>query len=666
VAATAVIAALVLLPGAGAALAFGAPGSVSIESRIALAFGLGYTLVAGTATLLALVHLLVLPAFVLGVVLVAALAWILALRRAPPRRHASALAAQAREEPYVLAAGLAVLLAIAATRPLSPVETSLAVRSSWRYWADGLELAAAGHVPAETSQWGLEIPTTVSKVALNAFEGGVSFLLGADPLAPMHGILVVTTVGLAAALLALGRELGLSVFAPLVPALVVLTSSKLPLSHAIASDVPYYKAENLGRMVAFAALVAGIHAVRSRSRAGALVTGGVFAVAGLTHLVPALVAGTILLLYGAASIILARGGLRSVLGTGAVVAAVSATGYVVVIGSSGGDLGFQRVTGEGSSSIPASGEDPSLSFLNGEVTPKLARDGHFLISPRTLVGRYWAQTSSRMSGVGPALLGVAVLALASVFMVVAMRALFPLVLIAWGLVTVILAVAVLFSFLYDTVVPGGWGARRLYSYSGLVPALLVPGLLEALTSVWVGRRRLVVAALSLLAGLAGVVAALDRFPRDRPPASAQRGLAAIDRVAESVPCDARILANAFTAGTWEALSGRPAVSEGHAPYLRGDVLHRVLPVVIGASEFFADPVAHRSFLVQHGVEYVVVVQPGVRVGDGKPRRAHPDDARTIAMLPGLEPIKRDRRVSIFSVPPHGERPVDRQPERCPL
>ena len=146
---------------------------MSIE-RLALAFGLGYALVACVATALALAHALSRPAFIGCVVLVTAVVWALAFVRVSPRAHASALREQASEELFALLAGLALLLAVAVTRPFYPAELNLSIAAPWRYWADGLEVAAAGSVPSETGQWGTEIPTTVSKVIFNAFEGGVS------------------------------------------------------------------------------------------------------------------------------------------------------------------------------------------------------------------------------------------------------------------------------------------------------------------------------------------------------------------------------------------------------------------------------------------------------------------------------------------------------------
>jgi hypothetical protein len=659
-----VVSALVLVPGIGASLAFAPPGAVLIETRIALVFGLGYALVAGTATLLALVHAFELWVFVLVVVLVTVAVWIVALRRASPREHLTAFRSQAREAPFVLAAGLALLLAVALTRPLWPAASSLSIRSSWRYWADALEVAAAGHIPAQTQQWGTEFPTTVSKAVLNSFGGGVSLLLGPNPFPAMQAILVLTAVGLVAAVLALGRELGLGVFAPLVPAIAVLTPAALPVSEEIANNLRNYTAESMGRMAAFSVLLAGIYAVRTDGRKSAVIAGLAFAAAGLTHLIPTLIAGLILLLYGLASVLVKRSLFKSFLVTGAIMAAVFGVTYVAVIGTSGGDLGFQRATGASESSLPPD-IDPTASFGRGKLVAKEPQDSGFLLSPGELVRRYGEETFDRALATRYTVLALAALALASVVMVLAMRSLFPLAFIAWGLGATLLAVAALFSYRFDTLVPGDWGARRLYHYAGLIPALVVPGLLEALTRPLIRRRAVVAAGLAVFCGVLAVAAAIDRIPNRSLP-YAKAGLAAIDRVAETVPCDARMLSNARTAGAWEATTGRRAVTEGHAVFLRPEVMDRILPVLIGANEFFSDPAANRSFLEEQRIEYLVVVEPHVWVGTTGPRTPHKGDADAIAALPGVEPIVRDRNVSIFKVGSNGGATATAIPRRCPL
>jgi hypothetical protein len=663
-AAIVVVAALLLAPGVGAALAFAPPDAISIEGRIALAFGLGYGLVAGVAVLLALAHLFTKPAFIAVIVLATAGVWALALRRASARAHASALRAQAREAPLSLVTGLALLPVVGVVWSFHQPATNLAHRPAWRYWADGLEIASAGHVPAQTAQWGTEIPTTVSKVVLNAFEGGVSFLLGADPLPALGGIVVVTAVGLVAALLALGRELGLGVLAPLVPALVAFAPQSLPVSHEISNHLTWYSAEGVGRMVAFAALMAGIYAVRARAGpALALVTGLLLAVAGLTHGVPALVAGLMLAFYGLAAVLMGRRGLRPVLVGGAVVVAAAAASYVGVLGLSGGDLGFQRAGGASFAGFPPD-VDPTRSFTRGQVVRRAPREGHFLIRPRALVKRYAADVIGRSGSAQRGLVALAALAVLTVVLVLRAPSFLPLATVTWGLAALTLLIALFFSFRYRTQVPGDFGPRRMYGYAVLLPGLLVPAFLAALVKPFARGSRIAVPVLALVAGGLALVAVLDRTPNHRVPERAAAGLAVIDRVEEVVPCDARMLANWRTAGTWEATTGRRAVTEGMAPFLRPRVMEHVLPVLIGANTFFDDPQANRGFLTRERVQYLVVVKPGVWIGTHSGRVPTEKDAEAVASVPGVHAIVRDRRVSIFRVGSTNVAPA--RTHRCPL
>jgi hypothetical protein len=665
-AAIVVVTALLLVPGVGAALAFAGPGTLSIESRLALAFGLGYALVAGVATLLALGRVFSLPTFVAGVVLATAGVWVAALRRASPRAHAEALVAQAREAPVALGAGLAVILAVAVTRPLYPAEISLGVRSAWRYWADGLEVAAAGQVPAHTQQWGMEIPTTVSKAGFNAFQGGVSFLLGPQPLPAMYGILFVSAVGLVAALLGLGRELGFGIFAPLVPALTVLVPGRLPLSHEMAKDLKWYTAEDVGRMAAFSALVAAMYVVRAeRNRVLPVVTGAALALAALTHLVPALVVDVLLVFYALSTIVRDRPRLRQAVVRAGGIAAVFVVCYGGALALSGGDVGFQRATGEEFTGIPA-GVDATRSFARGELTPRREQDGPFLVSPRNLLARYGEQTVDRPGWAWLGLVGVGALGVASVVMVLLARRFLTAAAMAWGLFATTMLVALFFSWRYDTTVPGDWGARRLYDYGVLVPALLVPALLAAISRPWIRGRRTTAAVLAILVGLIGVGAAVNRVPGDRNLGRGKAGLKVIEQVADVVPCGSRMLSNARTAGTWEATTGRRAVTEGMAPFLRPQVMGRVLPVLTGANEFFAHPRANQEFLKEQRVEYLVVVKPAVWIGTNGGRVPGERDAEHVASVPGVDLVHRDRRVAIFAVGSHNSREEDGQRGRCPL
>ena len=657
--------ALLLVPGAGAALAAAGPGSMSIESRLALAFGLGYALVAGIATALALANVLSRPAFVGCVVIATAVAWVLALRRASLRAHAAAVREQAREGPFALAAGLALLVGVAVTRPFYPVELNFALAAPWRYWADGLEVAAAGNVPAESGQWGTEIPTTVSKVAFNSFEGGVSFLLGSDPLDPMQGILAVTAVGLTAALLAVGRELGLRLLAPLVPALALFLPAWLPFSRAFAVDLNTYKAENVGRMVAFCALVAGI--VYIRGRAGptlAVLAGALLAVAGLTHLVPALVAGLMLTLYALVSLVVSRGQAKRVLvGAAAAVAAFGAL-YLGTLGLAGGDLGFQRATsGSSFTGLPAN-VDPTISFGRQKLVPGASERG-FYIEPRNLVERFATQSIPHEESVRFAALVLAALALATAFMALVERAFIPLAFVAWGVAGTLLAVGLFFSYRYGTQIPANFGPRRLFGYMILLPALVVPGSLEAVSRPLVRGNRVALAVLPLAAAVFAIGAAAARVP-DRSLPAADTGQSVMARVAGVVPCGARMLPNARTAGSWEAVTGRRSIIEGMAPYLRPEVMAHVLPLLVDSREFFRDPRANRDFLERERVEYVVFVQPGPWIGTAGGLIPTDGDLPALRALPELRSVLEDDQVSVFAVGDEASAEAGPQPPRCPL
>jgi hypothetical protein len=649
----------------GAALAVAGPGALGIESRLALAFGLGYALVAGIATLLALARALSQPAFIACLVVATVGVWALAFLRASPRAHASALRDQAREAPVTLAAGLALILAVALTRLFYRPELNLSLAAPWRYWADGLEVAAAGRVPAGSSQWGTEIPTTVSKVVFNSFEGGASFLLGADPLEPMQGILAVAAVGLTAALLAVGRELGLRLLAPLVPALALFLPAWLPFSRAFAVDLNAYKAENVGRMVAVCALVAGIAYVRGKGGPALAVVGGaLLAVAGLTHLVPALVAGLMLALYGLAAVVVNRSELRLVLvGAGATAAAFVVL-YLGVLGLAGGDLGFQRATGgSGFTGLPST-VDPTSSFARQRFVES-PPDRRFYIRPADLAERFATQTIRLEGSARLAALVLAALALATIAMVLLERSLLPLGIVAWGTAGTVLAVGLFFSYRYGTLIPANFGPRRLFGYMTLLPVLLVPGFLEAAAGPLARRQRLARVALPLAAGALAIAAAVAHVPERSLP-RAETGLSVLERVADVVPCDARMLPNARTAGSWEATIGRQSVIEGMAPYLRPEVMAHVLPLLVDAREFFRRPAANRDLLAREQVDYVVFVQPGPWMGTAGGLIPADGDLAAVESLPDLRPVYEDDELSVFAVGDEAEAQAAEVPRRCPL
>jgi hypothetical protein len=418
-------------------------------------------------------------------------------------------------------------------------------------------------------------------------------------------------------------------------------------------------------MVAFCGVLAGIHALRRpERRLPAVVTGVLLAVAALTHLVPALIAGVLLLFYGLAMLLREQPGLRRLLPVALVSGGVFALCYAGTLGLSGGDLGFQAAEGRSFAAFP-SDVDPTRSFSRGEIAPRIVKEHHFLVPPGSILGRYGAQAVGQRDHAAAGLAFLAVLAAATVGLVLAERRMIPLAAMAWGLLATILAVAFLFSFRYDTRIPADFGARRLSGYVVLVPALLIPAILRVLAGRLLRSRPATLAALSLLVGGFAILLVVARMPNDRSLAPAEAGLAVAKRVSEVVPCGSRMLANARTAGFWEATTGRRAVTEGHAPFLRPEVLARVLPVLVGANEFFNDPSAKRGFLERQRIEYLVIVKPGVWIGTHGEREPEAGDAEAVASLPGVRLVLRAPKVSIFAVGP-STREAQPPPARCPL
>ena len=154
-AAFAVVFAMVLLPGIGLARACAPPGQMLLETRVALAVGLGYAGAALVATLLTAAHAMRPVPFALGIALLTAAAWA-AGRPQFGQRAASPPSERLPPADRLLTGGsLAIVAAFTVAHlTVSPAENFGSV-SSFRYWADGLEIADAGRIPDHTIQWGV-------------------------------------------------------------------------------------------------------------------------------------------------------------------------------------------------------------------------------------------------------------------------------------------------------------------------------------------------------------------------------------------------------------------------------------------------------------------------------------------------------------------------------
>jgi hypothetical protein len=650
--------ALVAAPGVGAALAVFPPGRLTLPSGMAVALGFGYALAALAATALALAGHLGPTTFLAGVAVVAAAAWAAAVARHGLRPQLRALAAHTREEPVAIAVGLAALVLFAAVRyhrfsPLLAYDGA----SAWRYWADGLVIAHAGHVPAHTPGWGAEYPTTVSKLVLNAFDAGLSTRLA--PLPAMSALLWVSAVGGFATLWALARELGMRLAAPVLPVLVLAVPSWIPLNREMTHDLDIFTAEDLCRMASAGLLVAGIRAVRDGSRTAAAATGVGLAAVAATHLVPALLAGGLLAVYALAHGA-TEGSLRRGLTLVATAAGIAAVGWGGVLVASGGELGFQRVGGHGAAQGYPPAFDPARSFQFGrpEYVPKrAARTLYYSASDliRGYVASATGTTVHRPAGWRFALVAAA-LAGALALVALPRLGLAPVGAMALALAAVIATATFGFDARYATAVPADFGPHRLYDYDALPAALVAVAALELLARPLAGLRPAASSLVPAAAALFAAVAVWGMRPSQTTAtaATAQRLFAALRA---TVPCDARVLVDERTAGIFATLTGRRSIVEGMAPYLNPPVMHRVLPVLFGARRFFAHPAENAGYLRAQRVGAVVLLTDrDVEMGQSGGRLDRNADFAAVDALPQLHLLVRRRAFRIYAVGAPPRRP----------
>ena len=654
-----VVMAVVLVPGTGATFAAFRPGLFGVEATLALTFGLGYAVVALTATVLAVTGTIGRTSFVIALTLVTIGLWTAALRRRSLRPHLRALIADARAGRWIIAPGLAGLTAFAIEKlRVEPLTLLSSSEAAWRYWADGLEILRAGGVPSTTLQWGLHIPTTVSKVVLNSFEAGIASVAPNGALRTLGALVWLGSVGLFAALLALARALGLRALSVGVPALLLAAPAAFPLNSEFVEDAGTYRVETLGRMVAVCGAVVAIAVVRGRAgRREAAVAGILFGAGAGTHLIPVVVVGIFVVWYAAASIVvgrLRRPRLRRIATAAGVAVLVTVVIWLAALAASGGDLGFQRAReGGGYPGFPVT-LDPTKTFEVVKRSHPRGRRSGWAILPERLARVAVSSVFNDVQLTTPKrdFAGVVLLAIGSGLVVWRRRrALGPVALASWGTALTLFAAGLYFSHRYRTFVPATFGPRRLFEYEVLlavVAATAVAGtvLREVVARSAGGRRHALRRAGAVAVAVVAVAIAASTPPRGAS-ALERAGFGVMTALARTVPCNARVLVNVRTAGSFEVLAGRTSVDEGMAPYLRPSVLRRVLPIVLGAKAFFRDPAANRAFIENQHVDAVLVVA-GPKVG-GRPLLKH-GRRGVLRDVPWLRPLVDTHGYTIYATP----------------
>ncbi len=630
----------VLLPGMALSVALFGPGRLSLTTRMALLLPMGFAGIAAISTLLALLHVLTLAALVVAYALVLVGLVVVAALRSGLARQPAALREDLAADPWGAALALAVLAGLFVAHLFVPTVLNLGGYTPLRYWSDGLEVAAAHRIPELAVQWGRTLPSGTSKMALNAANAAFSLVLGHGPLVPMAAAGAVMAAAVGMSLVALGRELGLRLTAPLLAVLVV---ANLRLGNpGPTMDRNFYLGENWGRAVAFAAAALAIRALRSRRGEHrileAVTAGALLGLASMVHLVPTAVAVLLVVLYAVIRAIVDRRPAERARGAVLVLGVGISLGAVLMFVAPG-DSGFQ---GPGDPGVYAKLDrqlglpptfDPTLYLARGFIdqAPRPAT-GSFYRPPSETVRKF---AGSMVGAPDPGASPWIPISVAAVALGVVVVAGTSEVAIATGAAVALgvglLLVALAFSYEYRVYALALFGERRLFDYTALVEWLVVLGVVET-GLLWLGpsppgllwRRGTPREPARRPAWLPGATAALvfvvavawlvPNSVRWGGLGLQQRRLTsmvpALDWIEHNVPCDGRVLADRRTLGAFEAATGRVGVLEGAGPYFRIDVLRVAIGSVLDARRFLRDPRGMRGYLARNHVAAVVLTRAG--------------------------------------------------------
>lgn len=647
---------LVIVPGLGATLAVFKGGQARLPTQLACVFGLGFVTLSGWGFLLILLRIFNPVTLWTGLALLTGAFYIIGLRRSGLAERASALRDEIREDGFVNAIGLiaVAVFAFGMTRGQSAL-LNFGVANPFRYWSDGLEIAEAGQVPSETLQWGQLFTPAVSKLSFNALNGAFSFLSD-NPLDVMGPSLILALVGCSFAGWAFGRELGLRFTAPLMVILAGPGTLMFKRSLLISGQ-RWYAGETFARVALVTGLVLALNALRNEGRPLVVVAAGVaLGVAGTTHLIPTGL-GIGFLCFYAVFLMVWEGRFRHILTVGLVAGGIVSLFMLSGLLWSGGNAAFDTVDRDREMDTQGGTFDPSRFFSSGvadqpkEIQPASRaemNDGWYYL-PGTIFEDYVATSMTiEVDGSLPAVMFVSVGLIALLLLFLAPRPLRPVAIAGFAMWASLLIIAIFMSSAYETYVPGSFGRRRLWSYSTFFPLVIGVTLLEVALQLLFKVKSWI----STMASALIVFVAL--FGAKPPPVERNEriegahSVAAMNWISENLPCDARLMANQRTGGTFQAMTGRVAVTEGMAPYLRPEMSIEVIDLLFDGRAFFKDPAGNESVLNEYGVDYVLVAKRRY-LFDRKPALLGRFPAARVAEAEGLELIHESRLMDVYEV-----------------
>ena len=596
------VACLIAVPGIPASLLLFGARDGAVVTRLAAAFGLGYTVAAGCAFGLAAGHLFWLGSYLAAWAVASATLWAWAARRASVRDQLRAIGSGIGENKIVLGAGALVILTLLALHL-----RYLGVLNGPRYiyYLNGIEIANSHGVPAATLEYGQSWPPATDKIYLDAFTG-VLVLINPNVAIGPPVLLLTSLFGAALGLWATAWELGLRRLGILIP--VLYLGNTLILNVGVSIAYTDYRAEDFGRAVAFCALAVGIAAIRERGWRLGVGAGLILAAASGTHLIPVVFVALALALYGIAQVFFSGTDQpwSAPLRRGLAVAGVAGAGGVLIRIFAGGSFGLQGAQGAASYASLHLAYDPTAYLYGGLMYPSgMPGSAHWYAHPGVVIVSMVAG-SVALPG-WEILLWLGTPVIAAVVLLVGGRGLRSVGLVGIGLMVGIVAVGVVMAVTYHSYIEQTFGIRRLATYVALAFLLLIVAVGEAYLEIAARARPQVAIAASLVVvlGLAAWLLPSTSVTRDMSYYGQQR-TRLVDWIRANTPCNARFLVNQRTEGTLTSLTGRFSLIEGMGPFLRTDRLPYVVSLVHGAKMFFRAPLKRERYLVRHDISFVIV------------------------------------------------------------
>ncbi|MHB1816684.1 MAG: hypothetical protein ACYCO9_01445 [Streptosporangiaceae bacterium] len=641
---------LIAVPGIPASLLLFSGREGAVVTRLAAAFGLGFTVAAGCAFGLAAAHVFWLGSYLGAWAIASAILWAWSARRAPLRDQLHAIGSDIGQNKIALAVGALVLLTL-----MTLHLRYLGVLNGPRYiyYLNGIEIANSHGVPAATLEYGQAWPPATDKIYLDAFTG-VLVLISAHVAIGPPVLLVTSLFGAAIGLWAAAWELGLRGLGILIP--VLYLGNALILNTAVSVAYTDYRAEDFGRAVAFCALAVGIAAIRERGWRLGVGAGLILAAASGTHLIPVVFVALALALYGIAQVFFSGTDQpwSAPLRRGLALAGVAGVGGVAIRLFAGGSFGLQGAQGAASYASLHLAYDPTAYLYGGLMYPSgIPGSAHWYAHPGVVI-------ESMVAG-GVALPGWEVWlwlgtpVLAAVVLLAGGRGLRSAGLVGLGLMIGIVAVGVMMAVTYHSYIEQTFGIRRLATYVALAFLLLIVAVGEAYLRIAARARPRVAAAASLVIvlGLAAWLLPSTGVTRKISYYGQQR-TRLVDWLRADTPCNARFLVNQRTEGTLTSLTGRFSLIEGMGPFLRTDRLPYVVSLVHGAKMFFRAPLKREWYLLRHDISFIIVARGFQELGYQAP--IGPPNMGELNRAPFLKRVYASGSLFVYQVtadPPSG-------------